>query len=215
MANNDGNIVKRSSQYIDNLGFDEALQVPMGEIVGSPDATTLYRAQVDATGALKVTSLGGASGTQYTDATTNASPIGTVAMGIDPSNVVHALQMDSSGNLKIAGSFSATSTVAAANNTYGTTTSLANAATGTLVNIASSTAGYKITGFQGTGTGDGYFFIQVAGSTILSGRINVTQKSVSVLLPNPVSVTTATAVTLKVTNESGSTADFEGTLLGA
>jgi hypothetical protein len=105
-------------------------------------------------------------------------------------------------------------TSVAANNSYGQSLSLANGVTATLVNIASSTAGYKIRGLNCTGNGDGYFFIQVAGVTILSGRTRWSHPTVYISLPNPVSVTTASAVTLKVTNESGSTADYEGTLLG-
>lgn len=99
-------------------------------------------------------------------------------------------------------------------NNFGSTTALANAATGTLVNIPSSAAGFKLMGFTATGTGDGYFFVQVASVTVFSGRIHVGQKSIEVQLPNPQLVTTASNVTLKVTNESGSTADFEATLLG-
>lgn len=35
MANNDGNIVKRTSQYIDNIGFDENTGLPMVELAGT------------------------------------------------------------------------------------------------------------------------------------------------------------------------------------
>ena len=51
---NDGNIVKRTSQYIDNLSFDEPTGVRGMAIYGSPDGTNVYRAQVDANGNLKV-----------------------------------------------------------------------------------------------------------------------------------------------------------------
>jgi hypothetical protein len=44
---------------------------------------------------------GGGGGTQYTDGTTNATPIGTVALGKNPSNVLHALSLDASGNLNV------------------------------------------------------------------------------------------------------------------
>jgi hypothetical protein len=40
-------------------------------------------------------------GTQYADPTTNSGPMGTVAMGKNASNVLHALSLDSSGNLNI------------------------------------------------------------------------------------------------------------------
>ena len=36
-----------------------------------------------------------------------------------------------------------------------------------------------------------------------------------ITLPNGIAVATGSTVTLKVTNESGSTADYEATLLGA
>ncbi len=51
---NDGNIVKRTSQYIDNTAFDETTQVPGTAIYGTPDDTNIYRAQVSSAGALKV-----------------------------------------------------------------------------------------------------------------------------------------------------------------
>jgi hypothetical protein len=119
-----------------------------------------------------------------------------------------------SGSLDVAITSGGLSTTAAQNN-LGTATSLANAATATIVNITSSAAGYQINGFVAHGTGDGYWFVQVAGSTILSGRTRWSQPTCIIALPNPVTVTTASAVTLQVTNESGSTANYEGTLLGS
>lgn len=53
---NDGNIVKRTSQYIDNLSFDESLELPLAAIAGTPDGENVYRAQVDDSGALSVAS---------------------------------------------------------------------------------------------------------------------------------------------------------------
>lgn len=47
----------------------------------------------------QITSFGG--GTQYTQGTTQASPVGTVAMGLNPSNVLNALNQDASGNLLV------------------------------------------------------------------------------------------------------------------
>lgn len=102
-----------------------------------------------------------------------------------------------------------------ANNTYGSTTALVDSATATLVNVASSPANFRITGFNGTGNADGYFFLQVAGSTVLSGRTSWGQPSAPVMLPNPQLIPTGSVVALKVTNISGNTANFEGTLLGA
>lgn len=44
---------------------------------------------------------GGGGGTQYADGVTQTTPTGTVAMGKNPSNVIKALSLDSSGNLNI------------------------------------------------------------------------------------------------------------------
>jgi hypothetical protein len=53
---------------------------------------------VDANGN-QITSFGG--GTQYADGTTQATPTGTIALGKNPSNVVHALALDAAGNLLV------------------------------------------------------------------------------------------------------------------
>ena len=87
-------------------------------------------------------------------------------------------------------------------------------ATATLASIVSSAAGYQIRGFTANGLGDGYFFIQVSSVTVLSGRIRSTAPVFALTLPNGIAVATGSAVALKVTNESGSTADYEATLLG-
>ena len=87
-------------------------------------------------------------------------------------------------------------------------------ATATVVSIASSTAGYQIKGLIGHGTGDGYFVIQVGGVTVVSGRTRSTAPMLQLNLANGIAVATGSAVTLKVTNESGSTADYDATLLG-
>lgn len=103
----------------------------------------------------------------------------------------------------------------AASNNWGQALAVTAGATGTLASIASSVAGYQINGIVAHGTGDGYFFVQVASVTVLSGRTRATAPMLIVSLPNGISVPTASLVTLKVTNESGSTADYEATLLGA
>lgn len=101
-----------------------------------------------------------------------------------------------------------------ASDNWGQSLALTAGATGTLVSIASSAAGYKIKGLVAHGTGDGYFFIQAASLTVLSGRIRSTAPMLTVTLPNGINVPTGSLVALKVTNESGSTADYEATLLG-
>lgn len=99
-------------------------------------------------------------------------------------------------------------------NPWGQATAATNGTTTTLVNIASSVAGYEIKGMVAHGTGDGYFFITVAGTTVLSTRTRATSPVSFIQLLNGISVTTGSVVALKVTNESGSTADYDGSLLG-
>lgn len=86
--------------------------------------------------------------------------------------------------------------------------------TPTVISIASTIANYQVKGMLCHGTGDGYFFIQIAGITIVSGRTRVTAPMLQLLLPNGIGITAGSALTVKVTNESGSTADYEITLLG-
>ena len=102
----------------------------------------------------------------------------------------------------------------AANTNWAQALSLVSGATATVVNIASSVTGYQIKGMICHGTGDGYFFIQVGGVTVISGRTRSTAPMLSLVLLNGIPVTTGSVVALKVTNESGSTADYEVTLLG-
>lgn len=102
-----------------------------------------------------------------------------------------------------------------ASDSWGQSLSVTAASTATLVNIASSVAGYKITGLIAHGTGDGYFTVQVNAATVFSGRSRATLPTLIISLPNGISVVAGATVALKVTNESGSTADYDGTLLGA
>jgi len=103
---------------------------------------------------------------------------------------------------------------APASNQWGQALTLTAGATATLVAIASSAPGYQVTGFVANGLGDGYFFVQVGSVTVLSGRIRSTAPVFALTLPNGISVPAGSAVALKVTNESGSTTDFEAILLG-
>jgi hypothetical protein len=58
--------------------------------------------QIDANGNILVNiAAGSSSGTQYVDGTTQATPTGTVALGKNPSNVLHSLALDASGNLNV------------------------------------------------------------------------------------------------------------------
>lgn len=86
--------------------------------------------------------------------------------------------------------------------------------TSVLINIPLSLPNYKIKGFIGHGLGDGYFFVQVNNSTVFSSRTRSTYPVTTITLPNGIVVTAGSQITLKVTNESGSTSDYEATLLG-
>lgn len=102
----------------------------------------------------------------------------------------------------------------AANDSFGQAAAATAGSTSTLASL-SAPAGYRIAGLIGNGTGDGYFVVQVAGATVFSGRTRSTLPTLALMLPHGIPVSTGALVTLKVTNESGSTADFDGTLLGA
>lgn len=102
-----------------------------------------------------------------------------------------------------------------AQNSWGQALAVTTGATGTLTHIPSAAPGFEIKGFVGHGTGDGYFFVQINSSTVLSGRTRSTLPCLSVVLPNGIAVPSGAVIDIKVTNESGSTADYESTLLGA
>ena len=102
----------------------------------------------------------------------------------------------------------------AASDTWGQAISAVAGSTTTVVNIASSPANMRITGLIAHGTGDGYFVVQVNAVTVFSGRTRSTLPTLVITLPNGIAVTTGSVVALKVTNESGSTADYDATLLG-
>lgn len=72
------------------------LRAPSGFVLtnSTPQAVAI----VDANGN-QITSFGG--GTQYADGTTQATPTGTVALGKNPSNILHSLALDAGGNLLV------------------------------------------------------------------------------------------------------------------
>lgn len=100
-------------------------------------------------------------------------------------------------------------------NSWGQSLALTNGATAAAVSVPSSAAGYQLCGLVGHGVGDGYFAVQVNSVTVFSGRTRSTLPTLILVLPNGMPVPAGSLVALKVTNESGSTADFEATLLGA
>lgn len=66
---NDGNIIKRSSQQINNLSFDETTGLQMAELAGT-DGSNVYRVSVDSTGAVKTPSAVRFSGSGTTSGVT-------------------------------------------------------------------------------------------------------------------------------------------------
>lgn len=98
-------------------------------------------------------------------------------------------------------------------NNYGTVLAVANGATGTIVTFVAP-AGWRFAGFEAGGEGDGLFFVQFGVTTKYSRRTNIVNRHASVALPEPDATAGGQTVTLKVTNNSVDTADFEGTLLG-
>ena len=97
---------------------------------------------------------------------------------------------------------------------WGQALSVVAGATPTVMSIGSTTAGYQLKGLIAHGTGDGYFVAQVNGTTVVSGRTRSTAPMLQIVLPNGISITTGSVLNIKVTNESGSTADYDITLLG-
>ena len=101
-----------------------------------------------------------------------------------------------------------------ANNAWGQALAQTAGATATIASLTAP-AGYRVKGLVAHGTGDGYWFVQISSATVLSGRTRATAPMLVISLPDGISVATGSVVALKVTNESGSTADYEATLLGA
>lgn len=62
MPTNDGNIVKRNSQYLDNLEHDETTGAKGVVLYGTPDGTTIYRLKVNSDGSIPVTVVAGGGG---------------------------------------------------------------------------------------------------------------------------------------------------------
>ena len=120
-----------------------------------------------------------------------------------------ALDVSSANPLPVVFASSATQ----ANDSWGQSLSVTAGASVTLASITAP-AGFQVKGFVAHGTGDGYFAVQVAGLTVLSGRTRSTMPTLVITLPDGIAAATGAAVTLTVTNESGSTSDYEATLLG-
>lgn len=74
-------------------------------VAPSPSDGQALPFQVDSAGNLLVNVAvgggGGTAGVQYVDGVTQATPTGTVALGKNPSNILHAISFDASGNLNV------------------------------------------------------------------------------------------------------------------
>ena len=98
---------------------------------------------------------------------------------------------------------------------WGQSLAVSAGSTATVISILSTVVGYQIKGMLCHGTADGYFAIQVGGVTFVSGRTRSTAPMLQLILPNGIGIATGSNVAVRVTNESGSTADYELTLLGS
>ena len=101
----------------------------------------------------------------------------------------------------------------AARDSWGQALSAVASSTVTIAGLAAP-SGFRVRGMVCHGTGEGYFAVQVASVTVLSGRIRASAPVLVITLQNGIAVATGVAVTLSVTNESSVTADYEATLLG-
>lgn len=100
-----------------------------------------------------------------------------------------------------------------ANNSWGSATALTNSASTVLASLIGG-SNLSIKGIICHGTADGYFFVQINMVTVFSGRTRSTLPMFTITLPNGIVLPAGATATLNVTNESGSTANYEGTLLG-
>lgn len=74
MADNNGNIVKRSTQYIDNLGFNEDTQLKSVEI-GGTDGVAVRRLKINSDGSINAVTGGSSSYAVKIDDTTTANMV--------------------------------------------------------------------------------------------------------------------------------------------
>jgi hypothetical protein len=99
-------------------------------------------------------------------------------------------------------------------NTYGTSGTLSDGEVGTIVNYTSP-ANFKLRGFYATGTGQGYYTLEIGAGTVkYSYRTNITDKVAKLNFNNPESIASSTSLLLKVENENGDAQTFEGVVLG-
>jgi hypothetical protein len=126
--------------------------------------------QLDANGNLLVNiAAGAAGGTQYVDGVTQVTPTGTVALGKNPTNILHALSLDASGNLNINIAAGSSSGIQFADNVAS-----GAAPTGTLA-MGWDSANSKIRAFKVDATQDLFVAFSVAQHIIVdSGSVSIT-----------------------------------------
>jgi hypothetical protein len=199
------------------LSYDGGLTYPQQTEMYNATTGSFVLSLASPAGGYGISITGGASHlkiivTAYTSGSATASLRATLAATPDLSAVT-VTNLPTNQTVTVSNNVAVTSSVA--NNNWAQALATTIAATVTVINIASSVANYQVKGMICHGTGDGYFFVQVNAVTVFSGRTRATQPVLIISLPNGIPVTTGSSVALKVTNESGSTADFEATLLGA
>lgn len=90
--------------------------------------------------------------------------------------------------------------------------SISPSATGTVLSFV-TTGNTIISGFEATGEGDGRFFLEIDGSTTMSGKINVNQPTILISSKSGILVDSGLTVSLKVTSLALGTALFEGAIM--
>lgn len=95
---------------------------------------------------------------------------------------------------------------------YGTVSALAQTSTDTIVSYT-AISGDKLRGFVTSGNREGFMELQLNSTTILAGRTEVGNPSITVFLPLAISLNTNDTLDLKVTNNGQGSADFEGTII--
>ena len=100
-----------------------------------------------------------------------------------------------------------------ARNTHGTAAAVGVGSTATVVTFVADSV-FKLRGFSGTGEADGLWRLKYNGTTVYADRTHITRQAALLILPSPDAGAANQTVTVEVTNNGTSVADFECTLLG-